>query len=372
MHKIPLLIPQMPTADELRPFLERIDQARWYTNFGPLALELEGELLRRLGAGGTGPLFGASLSNCTVGLELSLAALALKPGARVLVPGLTFVATAAAVARVGCEPVISDVDPGSWLLTPRIARRAAAETPVDAVMPVSTYGCAQDAAAWDEFAEATGVPVVLDAAGAFGNQRAGRRIALVFSLHATKVLSAAEGGFVASADAGFIARIKRLANFGIGSPGGFVDQPGTNAKLSEYHAAVALAMLQRWDELARRRIALHRSYLEALAASCPAVTLQQRAADGVYSIMPVLLPDGASAAAIGEALGGQGIETRRWYCPTLEQHPAFASCRIAGELEAVRALGERLLALPFHLYLEPGDVTLVCGRLRAALGRLAG
>lgn len=370
MHKIQLLVPELPAAEELRSLLERIDRARWYTNFGPLALELEGELLKRLGAGREAPLFGASLSNCTVGLELSLAALALKPGARVLVPGLTFVATAAAAARVGYEPVICDVDPESWLLTPEIARRAGAA--VDAVMPVSTYGCGQDAAGWDTYSEATGLPVVLDAAGAFGNQRAGRRIALVFSLHATKVLSAGEGGFVASADADFVARVKRLSNFGIGSPGGFVDVPGTNAKLSEYHAAVALAMLRRWEEWAQKRIALHRAYLQALAISCPAVRLQKRAADGVYSIMPVLLPKGATAASIAEALAAEGIETRRWYCPTLEQHPAFAKCRIAGSLETVRTLGERLLALPFHLYLEPGDVTLVCERLRAALGRLAG
>lgn len=370
MRKIALLVPELPTADDLRPFLERIDRARWYTNFGPLALELEDKLLAALRPGGQEELFGVSVSNCTVGLELSLTALSLKPGARVLVPGLTFVATAAAIARAGYAPVICDVDAHSWLLTPGIARRVADELSIDAVMPVSTYGCRQDAAAWDAFAEATEIPVVLDAAGAFGNQPAGRRVALVFSLHATKVLSAGEGGFVASADPDFVARIKRLANFGI-TPGGLVDEAGTNAKLSEYHAAVALAMLLHWEECARRRIVLHRAYLQALAKDCPAVALQKRSAEGVYSIMPVLLPKGVTAASIGEALAKEGIETRRWYCPTLEQHPAFAKCQVTGQLEAVSTLSERLLALPFHLSLEPGDVTLVCGHLRAALGRLA-
>ena len=369
MRKIPLLVPTLPSSGELRPYLERIDAARWYSNFGPLAIELEGELLRRLRAGLETPLYLSTVSNCTVGLELSLQALSLKPGARILVPGLTFVATATAVARAGCEPVLCDVDPSSWLLTPEIARRAIAEVPLDAIMPVSTYGCAHDAHAWDAFAGATGLPVVLDAAGAFGNQRAGGRIALVFSLHATKVLSSAEGGIVASADADFVARVKRLSNFGIGAPGGFVEQPGTNAKLSEYHAAVALAMLLRWEEHAKRRIALHRSYLRALAESCPAVALQRRPADGLYSIMPVLLPAGTSASAVGQALGEQGIETRRWYCPTLEHHPAFAKAQIAGPLDMVRTLGERLLALPFHLHLDDGDVTHACERLRAALGR---
>ena len=117
------------------------------------------------------------------------------PRARVLIPAITFVATAAAVVRAGYEPVLSDVDERTWLLTPEIARRAIAKIPVDAVMPVSTYGCLQDTGAWDDFSRATGVPVVIDAAGAFGNQQAGERSTLVFSLHATKVLSGAEGGF---------------------------------------------------------------------------------------------------------------------------------------------------------------------------------
>lgn len=366
MRKIPLLVPELPTAGELRPLLERIDAARWYSNFGPLVLELESRLRETFHRDSRTPLSVCTVSNCTAGLELAMQALKLKPGARVLIPGLTFVATAAAVVRAGYEPAIADVDSGSWLLTPEIAKHACARVRVDAVMPVSTYGCPQDPAAWDSFSESTGIPVVLDAAGAYGNQRAGERLALAFSLHATKVLSGAEGGFVISPDPELVARVREMSNFGIGA-GGLVERPGTNAKLSEYHAAVVLAMLVRWEDRAKRRKELHRQYMATLAEHCPAVILQQRPADGVYSIMPVLLPPGTHAADVANKLLEHGIETRRWYCPAIHCHPAFSGAPRAGTLDTVETLGDRLLALPFHLMLSTDDVGHVCRHLHAVL-----
>ena len=365
MRKISLLVPDLPNAEELRPYLERIDAARVYTNFGPLVLELEAKLKAHFRAAAA--LHLTTVANCTVGLELALWALLLRPRARVLIPAITFVATAAAVVRAGYEPVLSDVDERTWLLTPEIARRAIARIPVDAVMPVSTYGCPQDTGAWDDFSRATGVPVVIDAAGAFGNQQAGERSTLVFSLHATKVLSGAEGGFVVSADAALIARVRRMSNFGIEFSSGIVDVPGTNAKLSEYHAAIVLAMLERLQAHAGRRVELHRRYLQSLAAAGARVTLQQRPAEGMYSILPVLLPAAATAQAVAQALSRDGIETRRWYCPAIHHHPGFAGAAVAGALDIVNALSDRLLALPFHPLLLPEDIEFVCTRLNAAL-----
>jgi dTDP-4-amino-4,6-dideoxygalactose transaminase len=353
----------MPDTRELLPWLQRIDAARWYTNFGPLARELEGRLAARFGEG----FEVVSVSNCTVGLELALQAM-LKPGSRVLMPALTFVATAASALRWGHIPVLADVDEAAWILTPEIARRVAAEQSIDVVMPVSTYGCAQDAGAWDGFVRDTGIPVVLDAAGAFDSQPPGRRFATVFSLHATKVLGSGEGGFVVSTDRQLLSSIRSLSNFGIDLQG-MVPMAGTNGKLSEYHAAVALAALERWPARKQVRIALHRAYLDALQRHCPAVKVQHRPADGAYSILPVLLPPGCSAEGVRSRLGARGVETRRWYCPTLEKHPAFREVPRAGPLHVATQLSERLLALPFHPFLSSADVSRVCSELAAVLTR---
>jgi len=211
--------------------------------------------------------------------------------------------------------------------------------------------------------------VVIDAAAAFANQSGSGDSTLVFSLHATKTLGAGEGAVAVSRDRALVDRIRRLSNFGIHLPEGLVHQVGTNAKLSEYHAAVALASLDGWAARRARRQFIHQRYLRALARSCPSVSLQRRPSEGVYSIMPVLLPKGHRATDVAAALDARGIDTRRWYCPTLEQHPYFRSTAVAGSLRVVGELSERLLALPCHTELKEDDIEFVCTSLAAVLQR---
>ena len=365
MNEIKLLIPDMPRAEALAPYLARVDAARWYTNFGPLVRELEDALRGQFAPED----HVVTVSSGTAGLELALLGLGLPSDARVLLPDFTFVATATAIMRSGLRPVVGDVDARSWLLTPAIARRAIAARPVDAVMPVATFGCAQDADAWDRFSEETGLPVVIDAAGAFGNQRAGRRSHTVFSLHATKALGAGEGGFVVSRDAALVERIKRLSNFGIDVATGIVDRPGTNAKLSEYHGAVALAALDTWPARAEARQARWRVFLEIMRETCPALVAQERPDAGTYTIAPVLLPAHAAPEAVIDALARAGVQTRRWYCPPLSRHPGFDSVEKAGVLSGVDSVSGRVLGVPFHLELSDADLRRVFGALRLAIAR---
>lgn len=361
--KIPLLVPDMPERADLGSFLGEIDAARWYTNFGPL--------LRRFETGVAG-LFAApapsltTVSNGTLALELGLVALGLPKGAKVLTPALTFVASASAVLRAGLTPVIGDVDPGSWVLTPAIAREAMRRTRIECVMPVAAFGCPLPAGEWDAFSEQTGVPVLIDAAGAFGNQHAGEKIALAFSLHATKSLAVGEGGLVVSRDAGHVERVRRLSNFGIDARTGYAESIGSNAKMSEFHAAVGLAALARWPERSRRRRELHQRYLNGMLKSCGGVVLQVRPADGIYTIFQVALPAGVRRDAVVSALASQGIETRAWYLPLVPDHPAYASCETA-DLSVVRSLGPRLLGLPFHPGMGDEDIGRVCSALASAI-----
>jgi len=364
MPLIPLLVPDMPTAEQLLPWLRRIDAARRYTNFGPLAGEREAQLASRFGAAAGHVV---SVANCTLGLELTLGALGLAPGARVLLPALSFVATATAVLRAGMRPVLSDIDAKTWSLSPRIAREAVRARAIDCVMPVATFGRAQEAGAWDRFADESGVPVLVDAAGAFGNQRPAERIHQVFSLHATKSLGIGEGGFLLTPDAGVAARLRRLSNFGIELPSGIVPVAGTNAKLSEYHAAVGLAALATWEERAERRRALARRYQSALRRACAALAFQARPSGGVYTIFPVRLPDAADAVSVAALLAARGVETRRWYHPLLSEHPAFLAAETTGGLPAARGLSGRILGLPFHLRLSGSDLERICSAVAAAV-----
>lgn len=362
---IPLLVPDMPTAEDILPFLREMDRSRWYTNFGPLSRRFETALSNALGVDPVGVV---TVANCTLGLEVALAALQLKPGSRVLVPALTFAATATAVMRAGLHPVLSDVDQRNWLLTPSIARAEAARQALGCVIPVTAFGCPQPTGGWDSFRSDTGIPVLIDAAGAFGNQPIGDSTAAVFSFHATKAFGIGEGGLLAVRDHQFIARVRKLVNFGIDTSTGLAMLPGTNAKMSEYHAAVGLAALRRWPERSVRRKSLFTSYVTQLRDRCPTIRFQERPDEGIYTIMQVLLPDSCNRAEVAKYLAAQGIETRPWYLPLLDSHPAFSMFSMADGLCAARALAPRLLGLPFHLDLDDAAIRRISSVLARALG----
>jgi dTDP-4-amino-4,6-dideoxygalactose transaminase len=364
INRIPLLVPDMPGAEEILPFLREIDRARWYTNFGPLTERFEAGMAKELGLT---PKSAVAVANCTLGLEVALGALRLPTGARVLVPALTFAATATAILRAGLRPVLADVDQESWILTPSIARSAAGRHELACIMPVAAFGCPQPAATWDVFSNETGIPVLIDAAGAFGNQPIGESAVTVFSFHATKAFGIGEGGLLAVRNEKYIAQVRKLINFGIDISTGLAVAPGTNAKMSEYHAAVGLAALQRWPaQVALRRKVLSQ-YATSLRRDCPAVRLQSRPHDGIYTIMQVLLPKGTDRGRVVACLAKEGIETRPWYLPLLDGHPAFAGGSVDGDLETARSLDSRLVGLPFHLDLDEQAVHRICSELARAL-----
>jgi dTDP-4-amino-4,6-dideoxygalactose transaminase len=350
-----VLIPDMPTADELLPYLRRIDAARWYSNGGPMVQELEKELTEITRA----PT--AVVSNGTVALELALRALQLPPGAEVLVPAATFRATGMAVLNAGLRPVLADVDSIRWQLRPDPGY--ASRRGVRAVVPVATFGMPVDAGAWATFAAVTGLPVVIDAAGALLGQIVPMHtlIAVVFSMHATKAIGAGEGGAVSSHNTAWRDFAARAANFGYGG-----DDVGTNGKLSEYHAAVALASLRTAEARGLRALLLHNRYVNSLPPQCQ----QQRGPmQSFRTLLPVLMPDWESANAARRAFTVAGIETREWYAPFLHEQALFAACARVDDLKFTHQLAVRTIGLPFHKHLTSDDVQQVCTVLAEAINK---
>lgn len=372
--RIPLLVPDLPTADELLPWLQRIDKNRWYTNFGPLVLEFESALTHYLSNRSSGSSQGeiclTTVSSGTAAIELAVLALALPESSRVLLPAFTFPATCTAIQRAGLSPVFSDVDEKSWMLTPAIARSILRYSRYDLVMPVATFGCQQPASEWDEFSRETGIPVLIDAAAGFGNQEIGGRALVAFSFHATKVFGIGEGGMVAARTPEIIEKVRRLSNFGIGTDG-IIHQGGGNAKMSEYHAAVGLAQLARWPALRERNRMAWQAYQRCLKPLGEQIGFQQGPEARVHSQMPVLVPSG-QVSRLAAWLTEQGIETRRWYYPPLPKHPAFSGVPCVGpdgtqDLPATARLADGLLGLPFHTSLKATQIELICEKMKEGL-----
>lgn len=364
------LIPDLPSRTELEPHLARIDAQRWYTNYGPLVLDFEAGLREKLQRANPGhPAHLTTLSTGYHALELGLQALGLPQGAAVLVPAITFPACPLAVHHAGLTPVLADVAAENWQLTPEIARQAAKKHKIAAVMPVAVYGVPLDAAAWDKFAEETGIAVLIDAAAAVETQPLLSHGLVAHSLHATKPFGIGEGGALVAADPAIIARVRQLSNFGTVER--IAQDWGTNAKLSEFHGAVGLAQLARWDAIKTKRRALLQTYQTALVGL--PVQLQPGIAQAVPSL---LMLDCAPhpAALVRAALQAAGIATHQTYLPALYRHPAFTALQrvtVTGDSVETCPNAEHLAAhvvgVPFHPFMNEGNVQHVANALKQAL-----
>lgn len=234
---IPMGKPLLPSAEKIKPYLDRIDSSRWYTNMGPLVQEYESRMSE---------LFAANVcatSSCTSGLTAALLALDLPRGTLCMVQSWTFVATICAIESAGLEPYFLDIDPVTWVVD-------VSKLPFQpkVMVVVSPFGAPLDLDFWEKFSAETGTQIVIDAAGGFDSfSRVSKpqNIPVVISTHATKVFSSGEGGLIISRDAEFIQRVRQICNFGI-SPSRVIGNHGINGKMSEYHAAVGLAELDGW------------------------------------------------------------------------------------------------------------------------------
>ena len=320
---IKLLVPSMPRREELVPYLARIDLNLWYTNFGPLERELRARLEEKYGA------HVVTVSSCTTGLELMYRHLRDSGECSIELPSLTFAATILAAKREGLFIHFEDVDPLTWT-HPAVAGFGMPET-----------------GAW------------LDAAAAFGEQKVIAGQTAVFSLHATKAVGAGEGGFIVTHDKHLADKFRRQTNFGFVD--GISHEWGTNAKMSEYACAVALASLDAWDREPWLRLdGWYRKHL-------PDMVTQQARPPGVYPILAVKMPSMTIVEGVRKLMAGQGIETRRWYHPPMHLHHAVLGQGAAPSLPVTYALSNRLLGLPYHLFLTENDVIEACSALGGAV-----
>ena len=359
--RIPVAAPNMPRAADLAPYLERIDAAGWYSNFGPLVLEFEDRLAARFDRGATV----VTVANGTLALTLALEALDLSRGSLCALPSWTFVATAHAVRMAGLVPWFVDVQTEEGELTPAglLAALPEAPGPVTAAMPVAVMGRPMSPAAWRAFQDATGVKVIIDAAAGF-DAAASAEVPVMVSLHATKTLGVGEGGFIASEDPVFLSRLRAMTNFAF--MGDRVSRHvATNAKLSEYAAAVGLAALDQWPTT-RNRYAAAARHLRIALSDTTGVTFQEGwGTNWISSTCVVRLPAGA-ADPVEASLSASGVDTRRWWGSGCHVAPAFRDCP-ASALPVTEALAASSLGLPFFSDLGGTQIQKIASSLRSAL-----
>lgn len=357
---VPVCRPLLPPAQALLPYLQRVDDARYYTNHGALSVELSGRLSQLYGVDSSQLLLASTGTSAIIGALLACAGRPRAGRMLCVCPSFTFVATAVAAVACGYEPFIADIDTETWALNPVTLAQLPEIERVGAVIAVAPCGRTPDLDAWQRFATSTGIPVVVDAAACFDTldraQLARSDVPVAVSLHATKTFSTAEGGLILCRDASIIERATRALNFG------FYDSresigPSINGKMSEYHAAIGLAELDGWQD--KRAGFLKTSELYRAAAKAHGVG--DRIISDCRNATPYafhLAGSAGEALKLEETLRRQSIDTRRWYGGGLHRQPAFERCART-DLPYTDDLAARLTGLPFAVDLGAEPISRI-------------
>jgi dTDP-4-amino-4,6-dideoxygalactose transaminase len=344
----------------------------WVAPLGPHVEALEREI-----AGQAGVAHAVALSSGTAGLHLGLLALGVRAGDEVVVPTMTFAATAFAVTYVGAQPVFLDSEPDSVNLDPDLlaaflSERAAAGSLPAAVIVVDIYGQTADYDRILPLCQEYGVPVLEDAAEALGaTHRLGRAgsfgRAAVFSFNGNKIMTTS-GGMLVTDDGAIAARVRHLATQAREPvPWYEHEEIGFNYRMSNLLAALGRAQLQRLPGMIEHRRSTFELYAKHLTA--PGVRMLHDAPWGAgnHWLSLVVFDDPGSAARVITALDNEGIESRHTWKP-MHLQPCFASatslCNGVAE-----ALFDNGVCLPSGSALDSADAELIAALvLDAAAG----
>jgi len=356
--------PCLPRAETLLPYLRRIDEARWYTNRGPLVQMFEARLAEHFQIASARAVHVATVASCTTGLILALKAAVGQRRGGCLLPSWTFAATACAVSAAGLTGHFVDIEPDSWLIDRRQLAELLTLAPTEfaALLLVHPPGSAIDLDPWRQVALDHGLALVVDAADCFDCVRPEPGLQVI-SLHATKAFGIGEGGVVLSSEEEGVETVRRLGNFGF-TRDRVAASPGINGKMSEYAGAVGLAALDAWPQIRAR----WRERAEAYRCVLATYDLDLLFPAGSACAVAMVDLGGPHAAAVAAELLGEGVETRRWWGEGCHRQPAFAEWS-RGLMSVTESLAARVLGIPFHLDLTESQMNRIGQLVARALVR---
>lgn len=325
----------------------------------------------------TGLLHCVSLNSCTAALHLALLALGVGPGDEVIVPAMTFIASATSVLHAGATPVLVDVEPDTGLIDP--AKVEAAITPcTKAILPVHLYGVMADMRALRTIADKHNLAIVEDAAHCIEAERDGVRPgqlgdAVCYSFYATKNLTCGEGGALCTTREDVAKKVLLLRQHGMSKEAAKryhglyqhwdMIELGWKYNLSDIQAALLVHQLERLDSLWEQRRAVYGLY-EAALSDIPDLRLPGLRGKSAHHLFTVQVPTERrdellahlGQSGIGVAVNYRAIHTLTWF----REHFGFKPEDFPNAL----AFGQNTLSLPFHTKLSEEQVEIVAWALK--------
>ncbi|WP_320646105.1 DegT/DnrJ/EryC1/StrS family aminotransferase [Synergistes jonesii] len=358
LTKITVTRPSMPPYEEFIEEIKDLWESRWLTHTGPKHQELERRLCSYLETP-----FISLFSNGHMALELAIEAMGLS--GEIITTPFTFASTTQAIVRNGIRPVFCDINPENYTIDAEKIEALITEK-TSAIIPVHVYGNVCDVDKIDAIAKKHSLKVIYDAAHVFGVKINGRPIAAygdmsMFSFHATKVFHTVEGGGVAFREEKYRSIFAMLRQFGQSSEE-YVPMVGTNAKMTEIHAAMGLCNLRHIDEEIAKRGKAVKAYRELLSnVKGIRISLPRQGIKENYAYFPVVF-DGYkySRDEVFERLRNSNIFARKYFYPTTNTFAAYKDKFRAEETPTAQYIADRVLTLPLYADLKTEDVERIC------------
>ena len=351
-----------PSWERYEAAFRGIFERQYYTNNGPLLTELEDKLQQFLEV-----KHAICVSNATFGLMMAADAMNLT--GKVIMPSFTFIASAQSLSWAGVEPVFCDVDPG----THQIAidkLDSLIDSQVTGIMGVNLWGGACNPVALEQYVQETGLKLYFDSAHAFGCVVNNTKIANygsleVFSFHATKVLSSAEGGCICTNDDNLADRL-RCIRPSYGEYKSVRITKVANARMSEAQAAIALLSLEDFPQNQQKNESLFSIYDENLE-SVPGIKLVKPSGvtSSNYQYAVCVVDEnifGLSRDALIEILKAENVNARRYFYPGIHRSPGFID-RLPKHFDSLPVtdhLCATCLQLPIGAMVDHNAVVAIC------------
>ena len=364
--KIPLARSKI-NEEEAAAIARVIDRGR--LALGPEVKAFEEEFARWLAVDAA-----VATNSGTSALIAALRAVGVRPGDEVIVPALTFVATANAVLNCGARPILVDVLPDSWNLDPLAAAEAVGKN-TRAIIAVHLFGLAAPMSELIALAEKANVALVEDACEAIGSTYGSRFVGGlsdvgVFGFYPNKLLTTGEGGMVVSTDSNVVETARAISNQGYGSSGQLLKRamPGHSFRMNEFGAALGRAQLDSIESRLVERDRLAAKYIDALGSvnglTMPVTDSESRRG---WFTFPMLLPREINRDRVMVAMKDQGIETADYF-PALHDLPNYGDfCIQRSALDTAKDVGQRLLCVPLWEGLDDGIIETIAAELGKAI-----
>ncbi len=338
----------------------------WVSSQGEYLKKFENDFAKYVGV-----KYALTTSNGTVALHLALVSLGIKKGDDVIVPDLTFIATANAVAYTGAKPVMVDIEKDTWCISPTSLRNSITSK-TKAIIPVHLYGHPANMDEIHNIAKENNLYVIEDAAEAHGASFMGNKVGGIgdcgiFSFFGNKIMTTGEGGMITTNDESFYERAKYLRDHAMSKDKRYWHtEVGYNYRMTNIQAALGLAQLERIDELLEKKrqiFAWYKEYFYEIKGIT--LNIEKEWAKNVYWMVSIVLDNdlGITRDELIIALKNNNIDSRPFFYP-ISQMPMYYTENIN---PTTYSISKRGLNLPSSVNLQKQEVEYIVSTLKDSI-----